>query len=176
MLKRIIPSCATGLCDVLPLGKVSDAVPGTTGLSASPTVGLAPSPVPLVTSISSAVPVSVTTPMLLPLVRDKSPTPEDCARFSTKPESEMVGLPATPSPSATLKPVVPAAIERAVSVVALVLTCIPVPAATRLAAAPDRLRTRVEPAPLSTRLNPPPEVVSWRDCESEPSLVAVTKL
>ena len=171
-----MPSTATGLCAVLPLGSVIAAVPGTIGLSARPTAGFAPSPVPLATVISSAVPSSVTTPILLPLVRVSKPTPEDCARFSTRPESDTMMLPAMPSPSATLKPTVPACTERAVSVVAFVLTCIPAPELTRLAGAPVRDTAMVEPAPLSVTVMPPPVVVNWRASVSVPSLVVVIKL
>jgi hypothetical protein len=72
----------------------------------------------------------------------------------------MVGLPDTPLPSATLKPVVPAWIVRGVTVVPEVFATKPVEAFARLAGASARARTSVDPDPLSVRLKPNPEAVN----------------
>jgi hypothetical protein len=68
------------------------------------------------------------------------PLPDKVAADKASPVSESVGLPAMPSPFATLKPAVPAAIERLTTVFTPDLTIKPVAAFSRLADVPFKNR------------------------------------
>jgi hypothetical protein len=73
----------------------------------------------------------------------KMPVPDKPAKLAGKPLSANVGLPDAPEPFVTLKPLPETAIERFVTVDALVLATNPLAAASKLPEAPFNVIVRV---------------------------------
>ena len=139
-LYRTIPLTGiVGRSDVAPIGNVTLATPGKTGLLANPTVGAPATESPLVTVVWLAVPaidVAPTAPAVVIVSRPLALTP---ANESTFPVKETVGFPDTPLPFAIEMPLPETAMLRATTVVPEFLTTTPVPAPSRLPEAPLRL-------------------------------------
>ena len=155
----------------MPTGRIMPPVPGTTGLFEIDTVGLPPTPVPLATSIWLLVPVivaDVTAPAVDSATR---PLKLAFAKFRTWPLKATVGSPDTPEPLVTDKPAPEEATERPVMAVEDVLTCMPVPDATKDDKAPVVLILKSPCAPPSVTAKPlvAPTYrlfASWGVCET----------
>ena len=141
-----------------PLGTVMAPVPGNTALSTMYTVGLPPTPVPLVTPIWLAVPVMVDEDIVPLVLKVTRPLKLALAKLKTCPLRAKVGLPPVPSALETAKPVPETAIERETTVEAESFTIMPPAALSRLKAAPVRLTWKNEPAPPSLIDKPVPAV------------------
>ena len=123
LLYRIIPFVGLpGRSPVVPIGRVALAAPGSTGLSARPTVGLPLIPLPLVTRIWFDVPVMVAEVMAPAVDSTTRPLKLAFAKLETCPVNEMAGSPETPLPLVMLRPAPETVIERGVRAVADVFT------------------------------------------------------
>jgi hypothetical protein len=87
----------------------------------------------------------------------KSPVPVRLLKLCRNALNPIAGLPAIPSAFVIVSPV-PTVIERLVSVVESVLTCMPAGLLSSDCAAPVRTIDRVDPAPLSVSDKPDPTV------------------
>ena len=117
-----MPTVPEGCCAVVPVGTVTDPVPGNTGLSANPMVGFPPIPLPLVTEVWFDVPVMVAE-VIAPAVESTTrPLKLAFAKLRVCPLNVIVGSPDTPLPLVMDSPLLETAIERGVMAVADVFT------------------------------------------------------
>ena len=152
---RIIPSCPTGRCAVVPTGIVIAPVPGITVFGANEKTGLF-DPFPSVTLICCAVPNNSRPAIVVPPTTARNPVPETCAMANAIPVNAIVGLPAMPLPFVIDRPSPETAIERFMTDAEPVLTITPFDAASRLPEAPLSTICRYDCAPLSVRPIPVP--------------------
>jgi hypothetical protein len=111
---------------------------------------------PSVTSIWLLVPRIVRVDTVDELVRASAPVPVAPATARATPVNAKVGLPATPSPLVTDRPVVVEDIVLAATVLLAVLAIMPVEADSRLPEAAFNVMVRVDCAPPSTSPTPVP--------------------
>ena len=111
---------------------------------------------PSVTSIWLDVPRICRVDTVVGLVSARAPVPVAPATARATPVSANVGLPATPSPLATDRPVVVEDIVLAATALLAVLAIMPLEAASRLPEAAFRVMVRVDCAPASTSPTPVP--------------------